>query len=134
VVLVLGVVIWQAYAVNEGSQPVAPQEVGRAAQVYLRSRTHQLREDLALGAGPSVEDLAAAARIRRENLGTFGRILRTHRHELLAMADERTLTPERALAWMERVGQLASADPRLAEDRRAFLAAPAGARTAKVAR
>ncbi|MCY1019050.1 hypothetical protein [Pyxidicoccus sp. MSG2] len=134
VVVGLGVVIWQAYAAVERRRGVAPKELGRSAQVYLRSRTHQLREDLALGAGPTVEDLAAAAHIRRENLGTFGRVLRAHRQELLAMADARTLTPARALAWMERVGELASADPRLDEDRRAFLlSAPGGAETAEVA-
>jgi hypothetical protein len=134
VVVGLGVVIWQAYAAAERRRGVAPKELGRSAQVYLRSRTHQLREDLALGAGPTVEDLAAAAHIRRENLGTFGRVLRAHRQELLAMADARTLTPARALAWMERVGELASADPRLDEDRRAFLlSAPGGAETAEVA-
>jgi hypothetical protein len=97
--------------------------VGEAAQVYLRSNTHQLREDLALGAGPTIEDLAAMARIRRENLGTFGRLLRAHRGALLALADSATLTRERALAWLERVGQLARTEPRLEEDRRAFLVA-----------
>ena len=79
-VLGLGVVIWQVYEHSERGrefQP-SPQEVGHAAQVYLRARTHQLREDLALGAGPTVEDLAQAARIRRENLDVFGRLLRTH--------------------------------------------------------
>lgn len=132
----IGVVIWQAYAAAERRRGgVEPKELGRTAQVYLRSRTHQLREDLALGAGPTVEDLAAAANIRRENLGTFGRVLRSHRQELLAMADARTLTPERALAWLERVGELARADPRLEEDRRAFvLSTQGGEGTAEVAR
>jgi hypothetical protein len=91
--------------------------------MYLRSRTHQLREDLALGAGPTIEELASLARIRRENLGVFGRLLRTHRQELLALADARALTPERAVEWMRRVGELASTDPRLEQDRRAFLVA-----------
>ena len=131
----LGVVIWQAYAAAERRRgAVEPEELGRAAQVYLRARTHQLREDLALGAGPTVEDLAAAARIRREHLGVFGRMLRTHRHELLAMANASTLTPARALAWLERVGELARADPRLDEDRQAFLLTPAGAEAAEVTR
>ncbi len=129
----LGVVIWQAYAAEARRRGVAPGEAGRAAQVYLRARTHQLREDLALGAGPTVEDLAAAARIRREHLGVFGRVLRANRKELLALAESSTLTPEHALAWLERVGELARADPRLDEDRRAFLAAPAEEGAAVVA-
>ncbi|WP_244238014.1 hypothetical protein [Corallococcus terminator] len=122
-VLGLGVVIWQVHEHSErrkGFKP-SPQEVGRAAQVYLRARTHQLREDLALGAGPTVEDLAQAARIRRENLDVFGRLLRSHRKELLAMAETKALTPDRAREWLERVGELARTEPRLEEDRQAFL-------------
>ncbi|WP_228557539.1 hypothetical protein [Myxococcus sp. AB056] len=129
----LGIIIWQAYAAAERRRGVSPKEAGRAAQVYLRARTHQLREDLALGAGPTVEDLAAAARIRREHLGLFGRVLRANRKELLEMAEANTLTPDRALAWLERVGELARAEPRLEEDRRAFLAAPPQEGTATVA-
>ncbi|WAM25936.1 hypothetical protein [Myxococcus sp. NMCA1] len=129
----LGIIIWQAYAAAERRRGVSPKEAGRAAQVYLRARTHQLREDLALGAGPTVEDLAAAARIRREHLGLFGRVLRANRKELLEMAEASTLTPDRALAWLERVGELARAEPQLEEDRRAFLAAPAQEGTATVA-
>ncbi|WP_233591304.1 MULTISPECIES: hypothetical protein [unclassified Corallococcus] len=128
-VMGLGIVIWQSYersARRKGKRP-SPKEVGHAAQVYLRARTHQLREDLALGAGPTVEDLAQAARIRRENLDVFGKLLRTHRKELLMMADAKTLTPERARAWLERVGQLARTEPRLEEDRQAFLQEQEGA-------
>jgi hypothetical protein len=127
----LGVVFWQVAvrAMRPVPQPPtapAPEEVARAAQTYLRSRSHQLREDLALGAGPSIEDLATVARIRREHVGLFGRLLRAHRHELLALADARTLTPERAVEWLRRVGELARADPRLEEDRRAFLSTSGG--------
>ncbi|WP_224362437.1 hypothetical protein [Hyalangium versicolor] len=123
----LGAVFWQAAAramrvPPKAAPPPPAQEVAPAAETYLRSRMHQLREDLALGVGPTVEELAALARIRRENLGSFGRLLRAHRQELLALADVRTLTPERALAWLRRVGEIARTDPRLEEDRAAFLA------------
>jgi hypothetical protein len=130
----LGAVLWQvvAHAMRPGPQPLTgpdPEEVARAAQLYLRSRTYQLREDLALGAGPSIDDLASLARIRRENVGRFGRLLRTHRRELLALADARLLTPERAEAWLRRVGELARTDPLLEEDRRAFIATYGGQET-----
>jgi len=118
----LGVVIWRAFSVAAHAVP-PPAAVGQAAQAYLRSRTHQLREDLALGAGPSIEDLAAMARIRRENLRLFGQVLREHRAELLSLAQPSLLTPERALEWLGRVGQLAGAEPRLQEDGSAFLTA-----------
>ncbi|WP_404368261.1 hypothetical protein ACIHQR_03505 [Corallococcus coralloides] len=128
-VMGLGIIIWQVHARAERrkARRHSPKEVGQAAQVYLRARTHQLREDLALGAGPTVEDLAQAARIRRENLEVFGKLLRTHRRELLMMADAKTLTPERARAWLERVGQLARTEPRLEEDRQAFILEQEGA-------
>ncbi|WP_223740879.1 hypothetical protein [Corallococcus sp. AS-1-12] len=128
-VMGLGIIIWQVHARAERrkGRRHSPKEVGQAAQVYLRARTHQLREDLALGAGPTVEDLAQAARIRRENLEVFGKLLRTHREELLMMADAKTLTPERARAWLERVGQLARTEPRLEEDRQAFILEQEGA-------
>ena len=115
----LGFVIWQLAKAPAVALP-PPEAVGAAAQAYLRGRTHQLRQDLALGAGPSIEDLATMARIRRDNLRLFGRLLREHRAELLSLAQTSTLTPERALAWLDRVGQLASTEPRLQEDRHAF--------------
>jgi hypothetical protein len=128
----LGVVFWQVAEHAARAAPVAappPQELAPAAQTYLRARAHQLREDLALGAGPTVEELAALARIRREHLGAFGQLLRAHRQELLALADVRTLTPERALSWLRRVGELARTDSRLEDDRSAFLAAYGGEET-----
>jgi hypothetical protein len=118
----LGMAFWMILRAPPVGPP-PPANVGQAAQAYLRARTHQLREDLALGAGPSIEDLAAMARIRRENLRLFGRVLRENRGELLSLAESSTLTPERALGWLERVGQLARTEPRLEEDRLAFLAA-----------
>jgi hypothetical protein len=118
----LGLAFWMIIKAPPVGPP-PPANVGQAAQAYLRARTHQLREDLALGAGPSIEDLAAMARIRRENLRLFGRVLREHRGELLSLAESSSLTPEHALGWLARVGQLARTEPRLEEDRLAFLAA-----------
>ena len=118
----LGMAFWMILKAPPVGPP-PPAAVGQAAQAYLRARTHQLREDLALGAGPSIEDLAAMARIRRENLRLLGRVLRENRGELLSLAETSALTPERALAWLERVGQLARTESRLEEDRLAFLAA-----------
>ncbi|WNG55023.1 hypothetical protein F0U59_09730 [Archangium gephyra] len=118
----LGLAFWMIMKAPSAGPP-PPVNVGEAAQAYLRARTHQLREDLALGAGPSIEDLAAMARIRRENLRIFGRVLREHRRELLALAESSALTPEHALEWLARVGQLARTEQRLEEDRLAFLAA-----------
>ncbi|MBM7115992.1 hypothetical protein I3V78_20775 [Archangium primigenium] len=118
----LGVVIWRTFSAAAQALP-PPVAMGEVAQAYLRARNHQLREDLALGAGPSIEDLASLARIRRENLRLFGQVLRAHRGELLALAQPAHLTPARALEWLERVGRLAGEEPRLQRDASAFLAA-----------
>ncbi len=93
-------------------------EAEAAAHLYLKSVRHRLEEELALGAGPTLEDLAALAQIRQENLPRFFRLLLAHRRELLALTDARTLTPARAGRALQQVGAWAAADPVLAEDGR----------------
>jgi hypothetical protein len=117
---VVAVIIWAAAA-----KP-SPQ-AAEAAQAFLRANRFQLQEDLALGAGRSIDDLAALARIRAGNVGRFARLLRSHRSELLALADARALTPERAVLALRRIGELAAGDPILAEDGRLALTALDGA-------
>jgi hypothetical protein len=73
---------------------------------YLGRNTIALQEDLVLGAGPTVSDLAAYLRIANEDYDWFGPILRRHRHDLLDLADEEQLTPERALAFFDTVQTL----------------------------
>jgi hypothetical protein len=94
-----------------------------AAQAFLRVHSLQLEEDLALGNGPVLADLAQAAEIRREHFGDFARLMHAHRHELLELATPETLTPERATAFLERVGTIAREHPALAADFDAFAAA-----------
>ena len=98
-----------------------------AAQAFLRANRFQLQEDLALGAGRSIDDLAALARIRAANVPRFAQLLRSHRSELLALADARALTPGRAALALRRIGELAAGDPVLAEDGRLALIAFDGA-------
>lgn len=107
----LGVLFW--FAVSQAGQQI---NQAKAAQAFLRANRHQLEQDLALGAGRSIEDLASVAEIPREHLPRLGRVLRTHRSELLEMAEPELLTPERAAAWMRHVGELSRADPELARD------------------
>lgn len=110
----LGALIWLT------AQP-SPREA-KAAQAFFRANRFQLEEDLALGAGRSIEDLAALARIRRENLPAFCRLLHLHREQLLELADADTLTPERAVRALRLVGELASTEPALAADGREAMA------------
>jgi len=83
----------------------------RATAMYLSAQTHQLEQDLALGAGPVLDDLAAAAGVPAGDRPRFGKLLRAHRGELLELAERRLLTPERALRFLNRVGELTWADP-----------------------
>jgi len=85
----------------------------RSAALYLGAQAHQLEQDLALGAGPVLDDLGAAAGLPPEQRGRFGRLLQRHRSELLDLARRETLTPERALGFLERIGELTWADPLL---------------------
>ena len=94
----------------------------RSAAAYLRANSAQLRQDLALGAGPTLDDLAAAAVIPREHRGRFGRVLQRHRVELLALGRPEELTAERALRLLERIGELVKRDPLLRHGLQAFLA------------
>ena len=117
----VAVIIWTRSA---KSSPGAAE----AAQAFLRANRFQLQEDLALGAGRSIDDLAALARIRAVNVPRFAQLLRSHRSELLALADARALTPERAALALRRIGELAAGDPVLAEDGRLALIAFDGAK------
>lgn len=112
----IGASIWAGVAATRRAA------VEQVAHAYFKANARQFRQDLAMGAGYTVEDLAAAAEIRRENLGRFGRVLHNHRLELLELAEPSSLTPERAAALLKRIGELAGQDALLARDRDAFLA------------
>ncbi len=88
----------------------------QVALLYLRSNSDQLKQDLALGAGPTLDDLAGAAQIRRDHRGLFARVMQRNRRELLSLSDRGALTAERALQFLERVGTLVRADDVLRED------------------
>ena len=112
---------------NAAATGVAP-HLARAARLsheYLRIRLHQFHEDVALGMGPTVEALAAVVMLRREYVPLFGSLLKSHRDELLALADASTLTPARSLALMQRVGSLVREHPLLRSDFEAALVAHA---------
>lgn len=97
-------------------------DVVAATMMYLRDNAEQLKQDLALGAGPSLDDLAAAAQIRMEDRPLFARTLQLHRAELLALAREDALDEHRAVAFLERIGLLVRNDPVLRRNYEAFVA------------
>ena len=92
---------------------------GQKARTWLMANELQLKQDLALGAGPAIDDLAGIAGITAARREHFGRVLQKHRALLLAPHE---LTPQDAAKVMSRVGELVMADPLLRVDGMAALA------------
>ncbi|MDP1828877.1 MAG: DUF3015 family protein [Archangium sp.] len=81
------------------------------ARAWLRANELQLRQDLALGAGPALDDLAGLAGIAPHHRAHFGRVLQRNREALLIVSP----TAEQAVAVLSRVGDLVMADPVLSQ-------------------
>ena len=93
------------------------------ARWWLLANEVQLKQDLALGAGPALDDLAGLARIAPERRAHFGKVLQKNR-KLLLLPHE--VTPEQAAQLMSRVGELVLADPILRVDGEAVVAVLSG--------
>ncbi|MDP2275540.1 MAG: DUF3015 family protein [Archangium sp.] len=89
------------------------------ARWWLLANEVQLKQDLALGAGPSIDDLAGLAGISPMRRVHFGRVLQKNRARLLM---PREMTPQQAAQVMSQVGELVLADPILRVDGEAVLA------------
>lgn len=89
------------------------------ARSWLLANEVQLKQDLALGAGPALDDLAGVAGIAPARRAHFGRVLQRHRDRLVVSHD---VTPEQAAEVMSRVGDLVLADPILRADGEAVIA------------
>ena len=112
----VGLIIWGMH----GSQGGTSHRYGDVAYALLRANEVEMQQDFAIGSGPFIEDLAETAEIPRPHLVAFGRALHTHRIELLDLAAESRLTPERALMFLQRVGEVSRDTPELASDYQAF--------------
>jgi hypothetical protein len=90
------------------------------ARAWLLANELQLAQDLALGAGPAIDDLAGIAGIAPSRRSHFGRVLQRNRALLLFPHE---LTPQQAARVMSQVGALLMADPLLRLDGEAVLTA-----------
>ena len=90
------------------------------ARSWLMANELQLKQDLAIGAGPTIEDLAGIAGITPSRRAHFGRVLQRNRERLLTQHE---VTPQQAARVMSRVGDLVMADPLLRIDGEAALVA-----------
>lgn len=80
------------------------------ARAWLKANRLQLRQDLALGAGPAIEDLAGVAGIPPEHRGHFGKVLQRARSRFSASSEVTLLEAARV---MSSVGELVLGDPLL---------------------
>ncbi len=83
------------------------------ARSWLLANELQLKQDLALGAGPAIDDLAGIAAIAPAHRAHFGKLLQRNRAVLTSPRD---VTPRQAAEMMARVGDLVMADPVLRAD------------------
>lgn len=90
------------------------------ARSWLVANELQLKQDLALGWGPTLEDLAGLAGIAPGHRERFGKVLQKHRRELVVSAE---VSPDEAAQVMSRVGDLVMTDPVLRADAVVALAA-----------
>ena len=73
------------------------------ARAWLRANQLQLKQDLAIGAGPAIDDLAGLAGISPSHRAHFGKVLQRHREQLRASSE---VTLEEAARVMSTVGGL----------------------------
>lgn len=97
------------------------QDQAQPAQAWLKANLRQLKQDLALGAGPALDDLAAAAEIRLEHRERFCRLLARHRQELLAPLRSGDVSIAATIEALTRVGELTRSDDVLRADAEALM-------------
>jgi hypothetical protein len=119
----VGLILFLALRKPAAPEPSKLSDDAKQAQLWLRANKRQLTADLALGAGPTLDDLAAAAQIRTVNRSRFCAMLREHRAEILApLGHAEDVSLETTVQVMSRVGALTIADPVLKADADAFMA------------
>ena len=82
-------------------------------ETYLRENTLEVNEALAMGEGEIVDDLASELGLTRAEHVALGRVLRSERSTLAALANPERLTPERATEFVRHIALSMVADPQL---------------------
>lgn len=98
------------------SQRAFPVEAEEAAAMYLRDSSLQLAQDLSLGHGPVLDQLAGALQVPVTHRPTMRRLLREHRRELIELTRRELMTRPRAVQFATRFLEIVRADADLASD------------------
>lgn len=85
-------------------------------EAYIRQNAVALQQDMTLGAGESIDDLAAAFQVSEENIPAFTAAVHAQRSELLPLTDVGALDSKRADAFFAIVATTMSQTPALHQD------------------
>lgn len=94
--------------------------LAQAAADWLRQNAAEVRLGLSSGRGPVIDDLAASVEVPVSHRRLFGKKLRSNRKELLELSSPSSLTPERAIRFLGRIGEIMEGDPELRADLQAW--------------
>lgn len=83
---------------------------------YLRQNAVALQQDMTVGAGGSIDDLAAAFQVSEENIPAFAAAIHAQRSELMPLTDIGQLDEKRADAFFEMVANTMNQTPALHQD------------------
>ena len=75
----------------------------KLAEIFIRDNSLNIDQDLALGEGKIINELAAAFEIKSDMRLQFGQLLKNNRAALLSFATLKNLTPRRAGEFMRTV-------------------------------
>jgi len=85
-------------------------------EAYIRQNAVALQQDMTVGAGDSIEDLAAAFQVSEENIPAFAAALHAKRGELLPLTNVGELDQARADAFFEIIANTMNQTPALHQD------------------
>lgn len=83
---------------------------------FIQKRATGLEQDLTLGSGEAVADLANAFRVDTEHRDAFGEMLRDRRDQLMPLLNREKLDRERAATFFEVVVRGMQSHPELREE------------------
>lgn len=103
----VAVVVWLLVK-KKPAEGEATGETTKAAYLYLRDNHLQLTQDLAVGQGPVLDELASAANVSVANKAAFAKAMQANAAELIALTSPESLDEQRAVRFIERYVQIAS--------------------------
>jgi hypothetical protein len=79
---------------------LVPDEESAYMERYLRDNAVAVQSGISLGAGEALHDIATILKLPEASRAEFGKVLRTHRKELLGLARRDTLTRQRTAQFV----------------------------------